>query len=262
MNEVPARPPCAVDVDAVARVVVLGVPLINVTKEEAAQLLECWIDDGKGRARAVFIVNAHTLNLACDDHGFREVLRAGDAVFGDGTGVRWAARMKGVAMRDNLVGTDLLPYCFTRSQREVRVFLLGSTAETVRRAAVHLEETYARVRVAGAHHGYLDAVESSAVVRQINAARPDMLLVAMGNPLQEQWIHEQRARLEVPVSIGVGGLFDHWGGNLRRAPTWVRRLGFEWLQLMLQQPQKARRYLAGNPRFVARALRDARENGA
>ena len=77
----------------------------------------------------------------------------------------------------------------------------------------------------------------------------------MGNPLQEQWIHDHRAALRVPVSIGVGGLFDHWGGNLRRAPLWVRRLGFEWLQILLQQPgRKWRRYLLGNPKFLARAF--------
>mgnify|MGYP003349334003 CR=1 FL=1 len=84
-----------------------------------------------------------------------------------------------------------------------------------------------------------------------------LLLVGMGNPLQETWIDRWRERLGVPVAIGVGGLFDHWGGNLRRAAPWVRRLGIEWVQILLQQPgRKWRRYLVGNPLFLARALRD------
>jgi N-acetylglucosaminyldiphosphoundecaprenol N-acetyl-beta-D-mannosaminyltransferase len=79
----------------------------------------------------------------------------------------------------------------------------------------------------------------------------------MGNPMQEQWIHGHLPMLEVPVSIGVGGLFDHWGGTLRRAPLWVRCLGIEWVQLLIQQPHKWRRYVLGNPKFVCRALSDA-----
>jgi len=63
----------------------------------------------------------------------------------------------------------------------------------------------------------------------------------------------------VPVSVGVGGLFDHWAGNLKRAPGWVRRFGIEWVQLLLQQPHKWRRYVLGNPKFVVRALRDVRQ---
>jgi N-acetylglucosaminyldiphosphoundecaprenol N-acetyl-beta-D-mannosaminyltransferase len=66
-------------------------------------------------------------------------------------------------------------------------------------------------------------------------------MVGMGNPIQERWIHDNRTRLDgVKLAVGVGGLFDHWGGVLTRAPRWVRRNGFEWVQLMLQQPHKWR----------------------
>jgi N-acetylglucosaminyldiphosphoundecaprenol N-acetyl-beta-D-mannosaminyltransferase len=79
-----------------------------------------------------------------------------------------------------------------------------------------------------------------------------LLLVGMGNPLQEQWIDRNLTRLHVPLCMGTGGLFDHWAGNIKRAPRWVRRLGCEWLQLLLQQPHKWRRYLLGNPAFLYR----------
>lgn len=92
------------------------------------------------------------------------------------------------------------------------------------------------------------------MIEKINVARPDLLLVGMGNPRQEYWIHAHKAKLRVPVCIGVGGLFDHWAGNLKRAPLWVRRQGFEWLQILLQQPFKWRRYLVGNPKFLIRIV--------
>jgi N-acetylglucosaminyldiphosphoundecaprenol N-acetyl-beta-D-mannosaminyltransferase len=241
---------------------VLGVSVTNATKAEAAAMMDGWIRARDGRSRGVFIVNAHTLNLAWEDPTYRAILNDGDVVFGDGSGVRLAARMRGVRMRDNLVGTDLLPFFFREmAPRRYRYFLLGATTDTVARAAARVAADFPGIQIAGTSHGYVHGPEGRGVVRTINDARPDLLLVAMGNPVQERWIHDHRADLRVPVSVGVGGLFDHWGGNLSRAPLWVRRLGIEWVQILLQQPNKWRRYLLGNPRFVVRALRGAGERG-
>lgn len=81
----------------------------------------------------------------------------------------------------------------------------------------------------------------------------------MGNPLQERWIDLHRQQLDVPVCMGIGGLFDFWSGNVSRAPQWVRRAGCEWVWRLSQQPRdKARRYLLGNPLFLLRALADRR----
>jgi len=238
-----------------------GVRITNATKSEAVALLDGWIAGRSNRARSVFIVNAHTLNVAWNDPGYRALLDASDVVFGDGTGVRLAARLKGVAMRDNLVGTDLMPRFFEETRdRGHRCFLLGGSPETADRAAAWIARSHPGTTLAGFRHGY-DA-DGPEVIDQINRARPDILLVGMGNPLQERWIDRHRDRLEVPVSVGVGGLFDHWAGNLRRAPLWVRRLGMEWAQILLQQPRKTRRYLVGNPAFVWRALRDVHPRAA
>lgn len=236
----------------------LGVEVANATRGEACGILEDWARARDGRTHAVSIVNAHTLNLAWEDPAYRAVLGRSAVVFADGTGTRIAARLRGVELRDNLVGTDLVPELFERmAPRGCRVYLLGATAETVERAARHVEATWGAT-VAGFHHGYvLDEPAASEAADRIAASGADLLLVGMGNPLQEIWIDRHRARLGVPVAIGVGGLFDHWGGNLRRAAPWVRRLGVEWVQILLQQPgRKWRRYLLGNPIFLARALRD------
>lgn len=243
----------------VPRVTLFGVPIINATPAEAIAACARWIGARDGRSRSVYLVNAHTLNLACEDPAYHATLAAGDAVFGDGTGVRIAARWKGVAMRANLVGTDLLPEMFrTLGDPAVRYYLLGATADTVARAVERLRADFPGIDIVGFRDGYVPPADAGAAVAAINACRPDVLLVAMGNPLQEQWIHDHRAELRVPVCIGVGGLFDHWAGNLERAAPWVRRLGIEWLQILLQQPHKWRRYLLGNPKFLLRARRDAR----
>jgi N-acetylglucosaminyldiphosphoundecaprenol N-acetyl-beta-D-mannosaminyltransferase len=236
-----------------------GVRLLDVTRSEAVSRLWNWIRFPGNRARTAFIVNAHTLNLAWEDVAYRAVLNDADVVLGDGTGVRLAARLKGVRLRDNLVGTDLLPALLAAAgPTGLACFLLGGGPGTADRSAARIEHDFRGVRVVGHHHGYLAGGESARIVDVINTGRPDLLLVAMGNPLQERWIHAHARDLRVPLAIGVGGLFDHWAGNLERAPVWIRRCGIEWVQILLQQPHKWRRYLLGNPRFVMRALRDAR----
>lgn len=240
------------------RISILGVRITDVTRPRAIQRVEQMIRQYDGHARTVFFANAHTLNLAAADPRYRAVLNSADMVFGDGTGVRWAARLQGIRVRDNVNGTDLLPEMFHATARSgYRYFLLGADETVIRAASQFAARTFNGWTPAGFHHGYLaDNAATAQVIRQINQSRPDVLLVGMGNPRQERWIHENRHRLDVPVCMGVGGLFDFWSGIVSRAPERLRNLGHEWLWRLLQQPDKARRYVLGNPLFLARVLRE------
>ena len=238
------------------RVEILGVSVANLSQSDAISALWSLIEQYDGVCRAVYIVNAHTLNLGAEDPIYQMLLNESALTLGDGTGVRWAARTRGVIMKANLVGTDLLPLLFQECRGESpSYFLLGADRDTIGRAA-----NFARLRFpiweqAGFHHGYLDdPEENEKAISAVNRSNASVLLVGMGNPRQERWIHQHRARLNIPVAIGVGGLFDHWGGNITRAPAWVRSVGFEWSQLLLQQPKKWKRYLIGNPLFLYRML--------
>lgn len=236
---------------------VFGVPVCDSSMDEAVALLEQMMQRGGDKAHAVYFVNAQTLNFACEDPAYRDVLARADRVYGDGTGVRWAARwIHGRRLRDNVNGTDIVPQLFHRlAGRGYRYFLLGNTAERIARAAAHAQATYPGWELAGYHHGYLGDDDHARVVEQINASGAHMLLVGMGNPRQEQWIARHLPMLTVPLCMGTGGLFDYWVGDLVRAPAWVRRLGHEWLHLLIRQPHKARRYLLGNPLFLLRVAR-------
>jgi N-acetylglucosaminyldiphosphoundecaprenol N-acetyl-beta-D-mannosaminyltransferase len=239
------------------RLAILGVYVTDVRRERAIGLLAEMLREEAPPARSVYFVNAHTLNLAAADAAYCRVLNAADYVFGDGTGVRWAARWQGIRLRDNLAGTDLVPqlFCFAANQGH-RYFLVGGTELMIARAAATSARTFPGWTLAGFHHGHFDDSRQAAkAIRQINCARPNLLLVGMGNPLQEQWIDRHRHQLEVPLCIGVGGLFNYWAGNLRRSPRWLRRCGAEWLGILCQQPHKASRYLLGNPLFLWRVLR-------
>jgi N-acetylglucosaminyldiphosphoundecaprenol N-acetyl-beta-D-mannosaminyltransferase len=238
-------------------VVIFGIEIANLSSQEAIADIEKFIREWQGGAHSIFIVNAHTLNLAYGYPAYRDVISSAHVVLADGTGVRWAAQMRGVRLKDNLVGTDLIPKLFDgTADRGYRYFLLGADVETIKRAAEYSVAAYPGWDLAGFHHGYFGQDETAQLIEAINASRPHFLLVGMGQPKQEYWINAHLDELQVPVCVGVGGLFDHWGGNLKRAPPWVRRQGFEWLQLLLQQPYKWRRYILGNPKFVMRIVRE------
>jgi N-acetylglucosaminyldiphosphoundecaprenol N-acetyl-beta-D-mannosaminyltransferase len=224
--------------------------------EAALRRLESLVSSEDGRVHSIFFVNAHTLNLAFRDPGYRSVLLSADCIFGDGTGVRWAARLlHGARLEDNVNGTDLVPqFLRAGSGTRRRLFLLGASPEAIPRAARHVERAFPAWTLVGYHHGYVDLADSGRVVEQVNAAHPDLLLVGMGNPRQERWIQRYQEQLEVSLCISVGGLFDYWAGDLDRAPAWLRRWGLEWVHLMLRQPRKVPRYLLGNPAFLLRVV--------
>lgn len=238
-----------------ALVPILGVQVSNFSRRDAIELITRIIGSGARKCHPIFIVNAHSLNLASANPEYRRVLNAAHRVFGDGTGVRWAARLRGVQLKDNLVGTDLVPALFRETaDLGYRYFLLGGEERIIKQAAPVCARLYPGWHQCGFHHGYVSEAATPKLIETINTASPHVLLVGMGNPLQELWIHRHRESLKVPVCIGVGGLFHFWAGDLVRAPPWVRHNGFEWVQILLQQPHKWRRYLVGNPLFLTRIL--------
>ena len=104
-----------------------------------------------------------------------------------------------------------------------------------------LEQRYPGVRIVGTYapfHGELAQMDHSEILNRIHAARPDILLVAFGNPKQEKWIWMHRKRLGVPVAMGVGASFDILVGDVKRAPRWVQRCGMEWLMRCAQEPSR------------------------
>ncbi len=232
------------------------VPVTDATYEEAADLLDSFVGR-TDRARAVHFANAHTFNHASRDAGYREALRRADCVFGDGTGVRIAIRaLHGRRLRANVNGTDLLPYFMRRADvRRHRIFLLGTRDEVLERAVARVAQDYPGWKICGFHNGFFESSHDARVVKAINRAQPDVLLVAMGNPRQELWISRNQHRLDVPLSMGVGALFDYWAEAERRAPPWMRELGAEWVFRMLFQRGKLTRYLFGNPEFLLRVAK-------
>lgn len=234
---------------------VFGLTFMDTSLELAADQLVCWARSAC-RIRVAFI-NAHSLNVSVDDPGLRHALLDADILFADGAGMLLASLMQGRRLRYNVNGTDLFPHLADRAATAgVSIALLGGAPGVADRAVQSLHRTNPDLHVAYSHDGYFDGSADAAIVDAINASGATILLVAMGVPLQEQWIREHDAQLETPVVIGVGALFDFVSGGVPRAPSLLRRLKCEWLYRLAIEPRRLfRRYILGNPVFVMRALR-------
>lgn len=209
----------------------------------------------QGLRQQVFFMNADCFNLSVEQGAYRQTLKQADWLLPDGAGVALGARVTGQRLTENLNGTDLFPVlCEQAVAQQWRVFFLGGREAVVQQLVQNLRQQYPQLQIQGYHSGYFSAAETAQIFEAMTGT--DLLFVAMGAPLQEQWIQQHWERLPVRAAFGVGGLFDFYSGRIARAPQGWRRLGLEWVWRLLQEPQRLwRRYLLGNPRFVARVLR-------
>ena len=160
-----------------------------------------------------------------------------DLVTPDGYGLIWASRLVGLGLKERVAGIDLLHHLFS-SDSDLDVYFLGAREEVVARAADKVESRYDNVTVVGRHHGYFDLQQDSRILRNVNQKSPDLLLVGMGVPRQENWILRNSSEIDASVIMGVGGSFDVLSGKLTRAPKWLQEVGLEWLYRILLEPER------------------------
>jgi len=210
------------------------------------------------RRLLIGVVNAAKMVNMRRDAALRRAVLQADLVLADGMAVVWASKILRRALPQRVAGIDLMLQILARGQvRGYRVYCLGAAEQVVRSAVDVIRAKYPGVVLAGWHHGYFEADQESAIVRQIEAARPDVLFVAMSSPKKERFLARWVGQMGVPVCHGVGGSFDVLAGKVRRAPGPWQRLGLEWLYRVGQEPRRLwRRYLVTNALFCGMLLRE------
>jgi N-acetylglucosaminyldiphosphoundecaprenol N-acetyl-beta-D-mannosaminyltransferase len=123
------------------------------------------------------------------------------------------------------------------------LFLLGAGPGIAEEAAQALSRSHPGVKIAGTYAGSPREEDLPEILARLNKTRPDVLLVAYGAPRQDLWIRENSSLLppSIKVAMGVGGVLDYLSGRVPLAPTWIRRVGLEWLYRLIKQPWRWRR---------------------
>lgn len=235
----------------------------SLTFNQALDAIEGLVAAGRGGK--VFTPNVdHIVNAERDDR-LRAAYELVDLALADGQPVVWASHLLGTPLPAKLSGSDVVPLLLERAAKSgVRVYLLGGGGDSARIAAAVLRTK--GVNVVGAEGpiiGMTPRPDEPALVARLRAARADLLLVGLGSPKQELFIHRTAAELKPTVCLAVGATLEFLAGTLRRAPVWMSRAGLEWLFRLAMDPRRlARRYLWEDPRFamiVYRTLRSPRQ---
>ena len=230
-----------------------GVRVRASTTRDFIELFDSSISSGS--PMKVAFLNAHLANVTRRNPQLSSDLED-FIILNDGVGVNVASWILHESFfPENLNGTDLIPRLLTETKHCLRIFLLGARHSSVTKAATMLSQRWSRHNVVGFHQGYYDTDEHDEIIDQIRLARPDILLVAMGNPKQEFWIAKHIPHV-CPRAFAVGAYLDFVSGEVPRAHYLLRKLNLEWLFRLCNEPIRlSGRYLVGIPTFLFHVIR-------
>ena len=234
-----------------------GIPVAKVTEPEAVERIVALAKAPRGGRAALvatlnvdFVCNAVRAWPFGGNDELWGCLKNADFVTADGMPIVVLSRLLRQPLPARVTGADMVPAICRRCAEEgLSVYVLGGE-----RAA--LGEAFARLgldqlKIAGLDPAFVKLDEDQPeIVSRINAAKPDILFVALGNPKQELWMGRNAAKLDAGVMIGVGGAFNFIAGRVKRAPRWMQRSGLEWIYRIIQEPRRLwKRYAYGFMKF-------------
>lgn len=260
--------------DPVDSSMIFGLPIDNLSTEETVEKIFSMISQFKRDKTPRLIGSVNVDNLVMTHSWLPgktprhpemlQILRSADLINADGMPLVWLSKLLGSPLKERVAGADLVPaLCEAAALYNARVFLLGGQEEVTNKAAEKLVQDNPSLDICGIATPFVniegekidDEENDMLLVEQINQARPDILFIGFGNPKQLIWFQRNRDRLQVPVSIGVGGTFDFIAGNVKRAPLWMQKSGMEWIYRFTQDPKRLwKRYGIGLVKFSVMSL--------
>ena len=219
---------------------VLGVAFDNLTMDEAVD--RAWALMAERKAAYVVTPNPEIVMVCREDPEARDAVSAAALTIPDGIGVIYGAKLLKTPLKEKVPGIDFTCRLFERMAAEgKRVFLFGSKPGVAEKARENLAARYPGLRFVGVNDGYF--TDDGPILEKINAAAPDLLLVCLGAPKQEKWMHQNAPRLDVGLMVGAGGSLDVFAGTVERAPEKWQKAGLEWLYRLTKEPKRIGRMM-------------------
>lgn len=235
------------------RVELFGIHMDRLDLESAVGRIYEWFDNESDKCRFIVTPNVDHVVMYQQQEALRSAYDRASMVLADGRPVVAASKLLKRRLPACVPGSDLVPALLaaTSNRRPIRFFLLGAGPGVAERACRQIEERWPDATPVGYDCPPLgfqnDAVENERIVKLINEAEPDLLVIGLGAPKQELWISEHQHLLKAKVAVCAGATIDFLAGEKKRAPKWLRFFALEWLHRMLSEPK----------RLVPRYARDA-----
>jgi len=216
----------------------LGVGFDDLTMDEALARANRLMREKRGSY--IVTPNPEIVMMCRENEALAQAIAGAEMVLADGVGIEYGAKILGTPLKRRLPGIDFVQEFFgSMAVRGKSLFLLGAKPGVAEKAAENLKQRFPGLKMAGTHDGYFK--EDAPVIDEINAVKPDLLLVCLGAPKQELWMAEHASELDVGLMAGLGGSLDIFAGVSERAPENWRKLGLEWLYRLKKEPSRAKR---------------------
>ncbi len=202
-----------------------------------------WCHEPKG-GPCRFVVTPNVDHAVMFQHraDLRSAYSQASLVLADGAPIVLAARLVGRNLPERVAGSDLVPGLFAAAQKPLRVFLLGAAPGVAQQAARQITKNWPQIEVVGTYSPPLgfenDDAENARIVAMVNASETDLLILGLGAPKQELWIHRHHDQLHAKVALCVGATIDFLAGHRSRSPVWMQRAGLEWLYRVCSEPRR------------------------
>lgn len=239
---------------------VWGVPFTPVTYQQSIDL----IDQQAQSAEPGYFITANMQYVMMTDRHpeLQQVNEDAQFIIADGMPIVWRSRTMPTPLPERVAGSDqIYSIAELAARRGYRLFFLGGEAGVAQETADILQQKNPSLQVVGVESPPfrpLSEQEENDLADRIRIARPDILLVALGQPKGELWIHRWYRKLGVPLSVQLGGSFNFVTGRISRSPKWIARIGMEWLYRFYREPRRLGPRYAANWAFLAKAvIRDA-----
>lgn len=205
------------------------------------------------RLAQVVTINPEMFSEADKNKEFSKVLNNAEIIVPDGIGVKIALKIMGVEA-EKIPGIDLAKYLLNvAAEKEWSVALIGAKEEILSKTVENLKIELPSLNIVYTHNGYFD--NDNIIHNELRQAEPQLILVAMGSPKQELFISNAKKVLNKGLLIGIGGSFDVWSGNTKRAPEIFQKTGTEWLYRTMSQPERFKRIFPALPLFLLKAIK-------
>lgn len=222
--------------------------LYKGTKADFYKLLKTdLIEDNK---RFIVTANPEAFILGKENPDIDKLLLdEATTIVADGIGIVKGADIVGVSVAERIPGVDIAEKLFIYgNEMKKSVFLLGAKQEVIDALLERLSKLYPDLIVAGAVNGYVE--DKDKVFEDMAAAVPDIVLVALGMPVQERLIYKHLSRFNKGIFVGVGGSFDVLSGTKERAPEFFINHNIEWLYRIVKEPKRLKRFYNNNVKFI------------
>jgi len=245
-----------------------GLPIAVIDRAMSARLMS---DIARARRNSeqlplvVTSANGQVLSMCAASADIRSLFLRADLIHADGMPIVFASRLLCRApLPERVATTDLFhDVAKIAPEYDMRFYMLGATPAVIAAAVKAARALYPRLQIVGYRDGYFGPHEERAVVEAIKVARPDILWLGLGAPVELAFALRHRDALRgVGLIKTAGGLFDFLSGKNRRAPAWMQSVGLEWAYRIWLEPRRlARRYIMTNPHAIFLLLTQTRRTG-